>query len=59
MIKARVEIRDRLAYIETELGQKAVVPVDTLCALLRSMKLEPEDPEITRLCSKNAIGSRP
>ncbi len=52
MVKAQVKIRDRLAYVETELGQKAVVPVDTLCSLLKSLNLEPENPDILKICAK-------
>jgi len=33
-LRARIIKRGNLAYIETELGQKAVVPWDTLCNFL-------------------------
>jgi hypothetical protein len=33
-LRARIVKRGNLAYIETELGQKAVVPWDTLCNFL-------------------------
>ncbi|NAZ31332.1 MAG: hypothetical protein GU352_01275 [Acidilobus sp.] len=33
-MRARIVKRGNLAYIETELGQKAVVPWDTLCNFL-------------------------
>ncbi len=40
-VKAKIRVEGRLAFVETELGQKAVVPVDSLCELLRRYRLEP------------------
>ncbi|MGC9210197.1 MAG: hypothetical protein ACP5FT_02900 [Acidilobus sp.] len=41
-LKARVEKRGNLAFIVTELGQKAVVPWDTLCNIIARYGLEVE-----------------
>jgi hypothetical protein len=55
VVRARVTIRGSLAYVETELRQKAVVPLDTLCSLVRDFNLELEDPSVLRLCSKRPV----
>ncbi len=39
-MRARVIRRGGLAFIETELGQKAVVPWDTLCDIIARYGLE-------------------
>jgi len=39
-VAARVEIRGSLAFVETELGERAVVPVSSLCKLLARFNLE-------------------
>ncbi|MGC9071650.1 MAG: hypothetical protein ACP5HK_03005 [Acidilobus sp.] len=41
-MKAKVEKRGNLAFIVTELGQKAVVPWDTLCNIIARYGLEVE-----------------
>ncbi|ADL19495.1 hypothetical protein ASAC_1090 [Acidilobus saccharovorans 345-15] len=39
-MKARVTKRGNLAFIETELGQKAVIPWDTLCSFIARYNLD-------------------
>jgi len=41
LTRARIRIVGSLAFIETELGEKAVVPSNALCSALRRLKLEP------------------
>ncbi|GAB6148512.1 hypothetical protein [Stetteria hydrogenophila] len=41
-VRARVTVRGSLAVIETEYGQKAVIPADTLCAFLARYKIKAE-----------------
>jgi hypothetical protein len=39
-LKARVDYKGDLAIVETELGQKAVIPKDKLCELAARFNLE-------------------
>jgi hypothetical protein len=39
-IKAKVDYRGELAVVETELGQRAVIPKDKLCELAARFNLE-------------------
>jgi len=39
-VKARIERVGELVILETEFGQKAVVPQDTLCDLIARYRLE-------------------
>jgi hypothetical protein len=54
LTRARIKILGSLAFIETELGERAVVPTSTLCTALRRLKIEPtwgdkvDCPEIVR-----------
>ncbi|WP_425393262.1 hypothetical protein [Caldisphaera lagunensis] len=41
-MKARITKRGSLAFIETEAGQKAVVPWDNICNIIRRFELIPE-----------------
>jgi hypothetical protein len=41
LTRAKIRIVGALAFIETEFGEKAVVPTSTLCSALRRLKLEP------------------
>ncbi len=47
-VKARVYVRGGLAIVETELGERAVVPADSLCQLARDydLELEPIEGEV-------------
>jgi len=38
-VKAKVKIEGNLAFVETELGERAVIPVHSLCSLLRRFNL--------------------
>jgi hypothetical protein len=40
--KAKVEVRGRLAFIETESGAKAVIPTSTLCSFIKRFNLAVE-----------------
>ncbi len=42
-LKAKVKIMGVLAFVETELGERAVVPVSSLCSMLRRFRLEVVD----------------
>ncbi|MEM0490974.1 MAG: hypothetical protein QXO93_02060 [Acidilobaceae archaeon] len=39
MVKAKVKRRQQLAIIETEIGQRAVIPLDALCDFARKLNL--------------------
>ncbi|MEB2836175.1 MAG: hypothetical protein GSR80_000195 [Desulfurococcales archaeon] len=39
-LKAKVKIMGVLAFVETELGERAVVPVSSLCSMLRRFRLK-------------------
>lgn len=41
-VRARVEVKGPLAFIETEYGERAVVPADTLCSFLVKYGIEAE-----------------
>jgi len=45
-VKAKVEVKGPLAVIETEYGQKAVIPADTLCAFIAKYGIDVEGAEI-------------
>ncbi len=45
-VKARVEVKGPLAIIETEYGQRAVIPADTLCTFLAKYGIEAEGVDI-------------
>lgn len=42
VMKAKITRHGRLAYIETEAGQKAVVPWDNICSIIKRFELLPE-----------------
>jgi hypothetical protein len=44
--KARVEIKGRLAFIETESGAKAVVPASSLCSLIKRFNLVVDNKDV-------------
>lgn len=50
-VKARVRVKGGLAIVETELGEKAVVPADSVCELARDYDLELEIVEGEVRCS--------
>jgi hypothetical protein len=52
MIKARAWRRGYIAFLETELGQKAVVPWDELCNVVRKLKLKIEVEGVELRCEE-------
>jgi hypothetical protein len=52
MIKARAWRRGYIAFLETELGQKAVVPWDELCSVVRKLKLKIEVEGVELRCEE-------
>ncbi len=52
MIKARAWRRGYIAFLETELGQKAVVPWDELCSVARKLKLKIEVEGVELKCEE-------
>ncbi len=46
MVKARIERLGELVLIETEYGQKAVVPADSLCDLIARYRIEIVNEEV-------------
>jgi hypothetical protein len=42
MVRAKATRRGHIAFLETELGQKAVVPWDELCNIARMLRLRIE-----------------
>ncbi len=52
MIKARVEVKGDLAFITTEYGQKAAIPLDSLCDFVKraNMIIENSD-ELNKKCN--------
>ena len=41
-VRARVKVKGGLVIVETEEGQKAVVPLESACEFMRDYNLEPE-----------------
>ena len=55
-VKARIQRFGELILVETEYGQKAVVPADTLCDLIARYKLEIVNEEVR--CERIEVGGR-
>ncbi len=52
MIKARIEVKGELAFITTEYGQKATIPLDSLCEFIKRANLVIENnEEINKKCN--------
>lgn len=54
-MKAKAYRRGNLAFLETELGQKAIVPWEELCSLARRLKLEVEVNGVKLKCEDKTL----
>jgi sensor c-di-GMP phosphodiesterase-like protein len=59
MVRAKATRRGHIAFLETELGQKAVVPWDELCNIAKMLRLRIEVEGVELKCDDVKTHIRP
>ena len=59
MVRAKATRRGHIAFLETELGQKAVVPWDELCNIAKMLRLRIEVEGVELKCDDIKTHIRP